>query len=48
MNFLQRLSTWILFRRGWTARVNTIEREALAMHQAAQFIHPEGKNERTV
>jgi len=45
MNFLQRLSTWIVFRRGWIARVNAIEREALAMHLAAQFIHPEGKTE---
>jgi lysozyme family protein len=45
MTFLQRLSTWIVFRRGWTARVNAIEREALAMHLAAQFIHPEGKTE---
>jgi len=45
MNFLQRLSTWIVFRRGWIARVKAIEREALAMHLAAQFIHPEGKTE---
>ena len=31
MNFLRRLSTWLVFRRGWTARVETLERAALAM-----------------
>ena len=31
MNFLKRLSTWLVFRRGWTARMETLERAALAM-----------------
>ena len=31
MNFLRRLSTWIVFRRGWTARLEALERDALAM-----------------
>ena len=34
MNFLRRLSTWLVFRRGWTARVETLERAALAMCSA--------------
>jgi lysozyme family protein len=38
MSFLQRLSTWIVFRRGWTARVDSVERAALSMFHAAQII----------
>lgn len=31
MNFLRRLSTWLVFRRGWTARLESLEEVALAM-----------------
>ena len=31
MNFLRRLSTWLVFRRGWTARMEALEQAALAM-----------------
>ena len=31
MNFLKRLSTWLVFRRGWTARMEALEKAALAM-----------------
>ena len=31
MNFLKRLSTWLVFRRGWTARMEALEKVALAM-----------------
>jgi lysozyme family protein len=31
MNFLKRLSTWLVFRRGWTARMEALEKTALAM-----------------
>ena len=31
MNFLKRLSTWLVFRRGWTARMEALETTALAM-----------------
>ena len=31
MEFLRRLSTWIVFRRGWTARLEALERAALCM-----------------
>ena len=31
MSFLRRLSTWLVFRRGWTARLEALERAALAM-----------------
>jgi len=33
LNFLRGLSTWIVFRRGWTARLEALERTALAMSQ---------------
>ncbi len=36
LNFLKRLSTWLVFRRGWTARMETLERTALAMCEAQQ------------
>jgi lysozyme family protein len=31
MNFLKRLSTWLVFRRGWTARLEALEKISLAM-----------------
>ena len=31
MKFLRGLSTWIVFRRGWTARLEALERAALSM-----------------
>ena len=31
MNFLRRLSTWLVFGRGWTARMEALEQAALAM-----------------
>jgi len=31
MNFLKRLSTWLVFRHGWCARMETLERAALAL-----------------
>ena len=31
MNFLRGLSTWLVFRRGWTARLEALERAALAL-----------------
>ena len=31
LNFLRRLSTWLVFRRGWMARMETLEQTALAM-----------------
>ena len=36
MNFLRRLSTWLVFRRGWTARMEALERAALAMCAAGK------------
>ncbi len=36
MNFLRRLSTWLVFRRGWTARMETLEQAALAMCAASR------------
>jgi lysozyme family protein len=40
MNFLKRLSTWLVFRRGWTARMETLERAALALCVAARDPEP--------
>ena len=31
MDFLRRLSTWLVFRRGWTARLTALEKMALAL-----------------
>ena len=31
LNFLRRLSTWLVFRRGWTARMEALEKAALVM-----------------
>ena len=31
MDFLRRLSTWLVFRRGWTARLEALEKMALAL-----------------
>jgi len=31
LSFLRRLSTWSVFKRGWTERVNSVTRKALAM-----------------
>jgi lysozyme family protein len=31
MDFLRRLSTWLVFRRGWTARLAALEKMALAL-----------------
>ena len=31
MEFLRRLSTWLVFRRGWTARMEALERMALGL-----------------
>jgi lysozyme family protein len=36
LNFLKRLSTWLVFRRGWSARLETLERAALAMCEHTQ------------
>lgn len=49
MNFLRRLSTWIVFRRGWTARMETLETAALAMCAAGapqKFPRATAPNER--
>ena len=35
MMFLKRLSTWLVFRHGWTARMEALEQAALAMCVAA-------------
>ncbi len=40
MNFLKRLSTWLVFRRGWTARMETLEQAALAMCARASKVAP--------
>ena len=40
MNFLRRLSTWIVFQHGWTARMEGLERAALAMCASAPKCAP--------
>lgn len=44
LEFLQRLSTWTVFGRGWRRRVAAVEREAIAM---ASRIEPSNQTART-
>jgi lysozyme family protein len=40
MNFLKRLSTWLVFRRGWSARMEALESAALAMCASSAPLEP--------